>query len=104
MINFGKGRDGGLIVCEDLSIERNEITLSGILPKLMEAERVLWRGHVAVLLLLSHDEPLSYLNNVVRQLVPLSDLVHRHAILPTDPKERFARLYDMNGGRPRASL
>ena len=38
MIYFGKGRDRGLIVRENLSIERNEITLSGILPKLVETE------------------------------------------------------------------
>jgi hypothetical protein len=49
MIDFGKGRNGGLIVRENLSIERNEITLSGILPKLVETKRVLGRGHVAVL-------------------------------------------------------
>jgi len=38
MIDFGKGRDWSLIVSEDLSIERNEITLSGILPKLVETK------------------------------------------------------------------
>jgi hypothetical protein len=38
MIDFGKGRDRGLIVREDFSIERNEITFSGILPKLVETE------------------------------------------------------------------
>jgi hypothetical protein len=38
MIDFGKSRNGGLIVREDLSIERNEITLSGILTKLVETE------------------------------------------------------------------
>jgi hypothetical protein len=49
MIDFGKGRNRGLIVGEDLSIERNEIALSGILPKLVGTERVLRRGHAAVL-------------------------------------------------------
>jgi hypothetical protein len=38
MIDFSKGRDRGLIIREDLSIERNEITLFGILPKLVETE------------------------------------------------------------------
>jgi hypothetical protein len=38
MIYFGKGRDGGIIVRENLSIERNEISLSGILPKLVETK------------------------------------------------------------------
>jgi len=38
MIYFGKGRNGGIIVRENLSIERNEIALSGILPKLVETE------------------------------------------------------------------
>ena len=65
MIDFGKGRNGGLIVREDLSIERDEIALSGILPKLVETEGVLRRGHVVVLLFLAHDEPLSYFDNVI---------------------------------------
>jgi hypothetical protein len=38
MVDFGKGRNGSLIVCENLPIERNEIALSGILPKLVETE------------------------------------------------------------------
>jgi hypothetical protein len=38
MIDFGKGRNGGLIVREDLSIERDEIALCGVLPKLVETE------------------------------------------------------------------
>jgi hypothetical protein len=38
MIDFGKGRDGGLIVRENLSIERNEVTLSSILAKLIETK------------------------------------------------------------------
>jgi hypothetical protein len=38
MINFGKGRDGSLIVGENLAIKRNEIAFSGILPKLVETE------------------------------------------------------------------
>ena len=103
MIDFGKGRNGSLIVRENLSIERNEIALSGILPKLVEAERVLRRRHVVVLLFLAHDELLSYFDNVVRQFVQLSDFIDGEAILPTDPIERFARLHHMNGGRSHAS-
>jgi hypothetical protein len=38
MIDFGKGRYGSLIVRENLPIERNEVALSGILPKLVESE------------------------------------------------------------------
>jgi hypothetical protein len=38
MIDFGKGRNGGLIVREDLSIERDEIALFGVLLKLVETE------------------------------------------------------------------
>jgi len=38
MIDFGEGRDRGLIVRENLSIERNEITFSCILPKLVKTE------------------------------------------------------------------
>jgi hypothetical protein len=38
VIDFGKGRDRGLIVRENLTIERNKIALSGILPKLIETE------------------------------------------------------------------
>jgi hypothetical protein len=38
MIDFREGRDWGLIIRENLSIERNEIALSGILPKLVETE------------------------------------------------------------------
>ena len=38
MIDFGKGRNGGLIIRENFAIERNEIALSGILPKLVETE------------------------------------------------------------------
>ncbi len=38
MINFGKGRDRGLVVCKDFPIERNEISLPCILPKLVKTE------------------------------------------------------------------
>jgi hypothetical protein len=38
MIDFGKGRNGGLIIRENFAIEWNEIALSGILPKLVETE------------------------------------------------------------------
>jgi hypothetical protein len=38
MVDFGKGRNWGLVVRENFSIERNEIALSGILPKLVETE------------------------------------------------------------------
>jgi hypothetical protein len=38
MIYFGKGRDGGVIVRENLSIERYKIAVSGTLPKLVETE------------------------------------------------------------------
>jgi hypothetical protein len=38
MIDFGKGRNGGLIVRENLSIKRNEVALSSILAKLIETE------------------------------------------------------------------
>jgi hypothetical protein len=38
MIDFGKGRYRGLVVRQNLSIERNKIALSGILPKLVKTE------------------------------------------------------------------
>jgi hypothetical protein len=38
MVYFGKGRYGSLIVRENFPIERNEIALSGILPKLVKTE------------------------------------------------------------------
>jgi hypothetical protein len=38
MVDLGKGRYGSLIVRENLPIERNEIALSGMLPKLVETE------------------------------------------------------------------
>jgi hypothetical protein len=38
MIDFGKGGNGGFIVRKNLSIERNEVPLSGILPELVETE------------------------------------------------------------------
>jgi hypothetical protein len=38
MIDFGKGRHRGLVVRQNLSIERNKIALSGILPKLVKTE------------------------------------------------------------------
>ena len=98
MIDFGKGRDWGLIVRENLAIDRNQIALSGILPKLVEVERILRRGHVVGLLFLAHDELLSYLDNVIRQSVPFPNVVNRDAILPTDSIERFTRLDDMSIG------
>jgi hypothetical protein len=38
MVDFGKGRYRGLVVRQNLSIERNKIALSGILPKLVKTE------------------------------------------------------------------